>query len=182
MTIKKNSIKIRIETVSDLPQVEQVIIEAFKDDPIGDHTEHFLVNRLRKSDAFIPELSLVAELNGKVVGHILLTRMIIKNDNQSHSSLSLAPVSVHPAHQGKGIGCSLIRKAHEVAISLGHKSIILLGHKDYYPRFGYKQASAFGVKLPFDVPDKYCMALELVEDGLKGVSGMVEYPKEFYPE
>lgn len=159
-----------------------MIEEAFKDDPIGDHTEHHLVNRLRRADAFIPELSLVAELNGKIVAHIMLTRILIKNDNQSHSSLSLAPVSVHPALQGKGKGGSLIRKAHEVAISPGHKSIILIGHKDYYPRIGYKKASIFGVKLPFNVPDEYCMAIELVVGGLSGVNGIIEYPGEFYPE
>lgn len=73
----------------------------------------------------------------------------------------------------------LIQEAHKKAKELGHHSIVLLGHEQYYPNFGYKQADSFGIELPFDVPKEYCMAIELTENALDGVSGTVEYPKEF---
>lgn len=172
-------INLRLESRDDYDRVFSVIKEAFKTEPFSDFTEQFLVERLRKSDAFIPELSIVAEKAGEIIGHILLTKIKIKNGLHTFNSLALAPVSVMPKYQNKGIGGQLILEAHTKAIELGYKSIILLGHEDYYPRFGYKSASKFDIKLPYDVPDENCMAIELVENGLKGVSGLVEYPKEF---
>ncbi len=172
-------IVIRQETPTDFPFVFVLIKEAFKNEPFSDFTEQFLVERLRKSATFIPELSMVAELEGEIIGHIILTEIKIVNDFQSFDSLALAPVSIKPDYQNKGIGGQLILQAHAKAIELGYKSVVLLGHKDYYPRFGYEKASKFAIKLPFDVPDENCMAIELVEGGLNGVTGMVEYPKEF---
>jgi predicted N-acetyltransferase YhbS len=114
------------------------------------------------------------------VGYILLTKIKIINQQTTSDSLALAPVAVMPEYQGKGIGGMLIRQAHQTAKEPGHRSIVLLGHEDYYPRFGYKQAHLFGMQLPFDVPKQNCMVIELVENGLAGVTGMVEYPKEFF--
>lgn len=153
--------------------------EAFKTKEINNPDEPFLVDRLRKSDAFIPEMSLVAESEGSIVGHILLTKIKIKDGDFESDSLALAPVSVLPKFQNKGIGGMLIYHAHKKAQELGHKSVILVGHEDYYPRFGYQLTEKFGIKLPFDVPKENCMAIELIENGLKGVKGIVEYPKEF---
>ncbi|GAA5221641.1 GNAT family N-acetyltransferase [Membranihabitans marinus] len=170
---------IRQETEKDHSEVFNVIESAFKEAEFADNTEQFLVERLRKSDTFIPELSMIAEIDGKIVGHILLTKLKIKNKSTEFDSLALAPVSVLPEFQGKGIGGKLIVEAHKKAKELGHKSIVLLGHENYYPRFGYKQADKYGIELPFDVPIENCMVIELIENGLKGVKGMVEYPKEF---
>ena len=138
-----------------------------------------MVERLRNSKAFIPELSLVAELAGQIVGYILLTKIEIKNEQQVFKSLALAPVSVLPEFQNKGIGGTLILKAHEIAKSLGYESVILLGHQDYYPKFGYVQTSQFGITLPFIVPTENCMAIELESNALISVTGVVDYPKEF---
>lgn len=173
------NLKIRQESPNDYKAVFNLIEEAFKNEIHTDHREQFLVERLRKSDAFIPELSIVAEVDGKIVGHILLTKLKIVKEDQVFNSLALAPVSVVPGFQEKGIGGALINYAHDKARTLGHTSIILLGHENYYPKFGYKLADSFGIQLPFDVPKENCMAIELIENGLKGVSGMVEYPKEF---
>jgi len=170
---------IRQENKNDHKEVFKVIKSAFKDAEFTDNTEQFLVDRLRKSDAFIPELSMIAEINGKIVGHILLTKLKIKNKSNVFDSLALAPVSVLPEYQGKGIGGKLIVDSHKKAKELGHKSIVLLGHENYYPRFGYEQADKYGIELPFKVPKENCMVIELIENGLKGVNGMVEYPKEF---
>lgn len=122
---------------------------------------------------------MVAETENKIVGHILLTKLKIKNGQNELDSLALAPVSVLPEHQGKGIGGMLIKEAHKKAKELGFISVILLGHEKYYPKFGYKRADQFGIVLPFEVPKENCMAIELIENGLKDVNGMVEYPKEF---
>lgn len=170
---------IRQETKSDFGAVGKLIEKAFENEAMSDHREQFLVERLRQSEAFIPELSLVAEMDGYIVGHILLTRITIHNGVESHDTLALAPVSVLPDYQGKGIGGKLIIEAHEKAKALGHTSIVLLGHDQYYPRFGYKQADTFGIELPFDVPKENVMVIELVENGLSGVNGVVEYPQEF---
>jgi|SRR5690606_6480692 len=170
---------IRQEKPADFKTVFRIIENAFKLIQFSDHKEQFLVERLRKSRAFIPELSMVAELDNRIVGHILLTKLKIKNGQREFDSLALAPVSVLPKYQGKGIGGILIKEAHKKARELGYQSVVLLGHEKYYPKFGYKRADMFGIELPFDVPKENCMAIELTENGLVGVSGTVEYPKEF---
>ena len=173
-------INIRQEIPTDYKIVAEIIESAFKNEPYSDQTEHLLVERLRYTKAFIPELSLVAEYRGQVVGHILLTKIKIKDGHFSFDSLALAPVSVKPNFQGKGIGGQLINKAHEAARALGLNSIVLIGHENYYPRFGYERASKYGIKLPFEAPDKNCMVIALTKNGLDGVRGMVENPKTFF--
>ncbi len=173
-------LSIRQEESTDHQIVFDLIKSAFQEEEISDHQEQFLVQRLRNSDAFIPELSLVAELNGQVVGHILLTKVLIKNDIQEFTSLALAPVSVLPNYQRKGIGGQLIQSAHQKAKSLGYTSIVLLGHENYYPRFGYQQAHLFGINFPFEAPRENCFVLELIPNTLQAVYGTIEYAQEFY--
>lgn len=173
-------ITIRQEKPEDYNSVAMLIENAFRTERFSDHQEQFLVDRLRKSTEFIPELSMVAEINNVVVGHILLTKIAINNDSNSYESLALAPVSVTPIHQKKGIGGVLINAAHSKAKELGFTSIVLLGHDTYYPKFGYELTSKYGIKFPFDIPDKYCMVKALTKDGLNEVSGLVEYPEAFY--
>ncbi len=200
----KNSIigiKIRQEKECDCNEVAAVIKLAFAQMEESDHSEHLLVNRLRSSVAFIPELSLVAESDkaivgyaeselfkgqkqiaesGKtIVGYALMTKVEIVSENTITPSLCLAPVAVLPHFQRLGIGSSLIRAAHDKALQLGFKSAVVLGHKDFYPRFGYKKAACYGIAFPFDVPDEFCMAVELCEGGLNGVQGMVKFPSPF---
>ncbi len=172
---------IRKEERKDYKEVFKLIENAFKGEKFTDHKEQFLVERLRKSESFIPELSLVAEIDEQIVGYILLTKIkIIDNNSKVTSSLALAPVAVLKNFQGMGIGAGLIKKAHEVAKNLNYGSIILLGHEKYYPKFGYKMMKNYGIKLPFDVPDENCMLIELTDNALENVQGMVEYPDEFY--
>ena len=171
---------IRQETLDDHQNVFELIKAAFEGEEFSDQTEHYLVERLRKSEVFIPELSLVAELKGEIVGHILFTKIIIQNGEEEFESLALAPVSVLPEYQGKGIGGALIIKGHELAKELGYRSALVLGHAEYYPKFGYRQSSEFGIAQPFGAPDENNMAIELVEGGLNGVSGVAVYSEEFY--
>jgi len=142
---------------------------------ISDQTEHELVARLRNSNAFIPELSLVAVKGVEVVGHVLFSRAAI---GQSET-LALAPVSVLPKHQNKGIGGALINEGLKQAKDHGFGSVIVLGHPGYYHKLGFKKASLWGIKAPWDVPDEVFMALELKPGALKEVSGVVSYSSAF---
>lgn len=167
--------KIRQETTEDRSAVYEINSIAF-----GQENEAKLVDLLRKSDAFIPALSLVAILDHKIVGHILFTKIkIIDNDHKEFDSLALAPMAVRPEYQQKGIGGQLIKTGLDKARELKYKSVIVLGHEHYYPKFGFVPADKWRIKAPFDVPKNVFMGLELLTDGLKGVSGTVKYPKEF---
>ena len=173
-------INIRVEQELDYKIVEDVIENAFLNAELTDNQEHNLVNRLRKSSEFIPELSLVAEIDNKIVGHILFTKINIESNKGSFESLALAPLSVLLDYQNKGIGKALINYGLEVAKNLGYESVVVLGHENYYPKFGFKKASEFDIKPPFEVPDEAFMALELNENGLKNVSGVVKYSNAFF--
>ena len=177
----ENTMIIRQEKEEDFSRVRDVVKRAFENVKESDHTEHLLVERLRKSEAYIPDLSLVAEMKGeKIVGHILLSKVEVVSEKGFVTVLGVAPLSVLPEFQGQGIGGMLIREAHKRASGLGYGAALLLGHKDYYPRFGYRKASEFGIKFPVDVPDEYTMAVELRAGGLKGVQGQVRYPDAFH--
>jgi len=174
------TITIRKEKSFDHNWVVELTEKAFESLEISDHNEGKLVDKLRKAPTFIEELSLVAELNGQVVGHILFTPIIIDNGVQQFQSLVLAPVSVLPEFQKMGIGGQLILAGHQKAVELGFQSVILIGHPGYYPRFGYKPASTWGIKTHYELPsDDVFMAVELTEGALSNVSGMVVFPPEF---
>jgi len=166
--------QIRQETPNDYSTVYETIKIAFENAEHSDRDEHNLVDRLRKSDAFIPQLSLVAELDNTIVGHILFTKIQIGDTIQ----LALAPVSVIPSMQNQGIGSKLIKKGHQIAKELGYEFSVVLGHANYYPRFGYLTASTFRIKAPFDVPDENFMALNLQGNNVE-LEGVVKYASEF---
>ncbi len=170
---------IRTEQIKDYDAVYELTELAFKTMPFADGDEQDLVVRLRNSDAFIHDLSIVAEQDGNIVGHIMLTLGHIEHEDVIIDTLVLAPVSVHPDHQNKGIGSILIRESINRAKTLGYKSINLVGHEKYYPRFGFKPASNWGIKMELEVPDQNFMFLELFENSLKNSQGLLKYPKEF---
>ncbi|HLV45584.1 MAG TPA: N-acetyltransferase [Flavobacterium sp.] len=168
-------VNIRQENKDDFNAVFEVNKFAF-----GQDNEANLVELLRQSNAFDPELSLVATLGNKIVGHILFTKIRIVNDDKIEiESLALAPMAVKPEFQHKGIGGQLIKHGLDKARELQYKSVIVLGHENYYPKFGFVPADKWKIKPPYDVPTNVFMALELVTDGLKNTNGIVKYPKEF---
>ncbi|MBU8786804.1 MULTISPECIES: GNAT family N-acetyltransferase [Bacillus] len=173
-------ILIRRELTEDYNTTEEIVKKAFLNEEYSDKKEHLLVNRIRKSDAFIPELSLVAVNQDKnIIGHVLLSKIKIADGDNTVDSLALAPVSVAPEYQKKGIGSRLIRAALKNAKELGYRSVIVLGHKDFYPKFGFKPASLWNIQAPFEVPDEVFMALELTDHSLEHVRGVVHYSKAF---
>nr|WP_285859195.1 N-acetyltransferase [Bhargavaea ginsengi] len=171
---------IRQSLPKDFEAISQVVEQAFRDEEMSDHHEHVLVGRLRVSDAYVPELSIVAENGaGQIIGHILLTKIRIEDGENEEDSLALAPVSILPKFQNQGIGSRLIRAALDKAQNLGYRSVIVLGHPEYYPRFGFRKASEWGIHPPFDIPEDVFMALELVEGALNPVRGIVKYSEPF---
>ncbi|MCA1031388.1 N-acetyltransferase [Bacillus timonensis] len=169
-------IEVRAELELDVLMIKNVNDEAF-----GQENEGRLVEGIRQSENFIPELSLVAEtVEGEIVGHILFSFISIEQeDGTSVKTLALAPMAVKPARQNQGIGSMLVRKGLARGRDLGYKSVVVLGHPNFYPKFGFVPASTKGISPPFKLPDEVFMALELVDGGLDGMSGKVVYPPAF---
>jgi putative acetyltransferase len=167
-------ITLRPETIEDYAAIREVNLLAF-----GRDVEPRLVEALRASPDFIPELSLVAVEAGQVVGHILFSPVAIEMKDGSVPALTLAPLAVRPEFQNQGIGSDLVRRGLEECRRLGHRIVIVVGHAEYYPRFGFSLARAHGLEAPFPVPDEAFMVLELVPGALEGAAGTVRYPPAF---
>ncbi len=165
---------IRKEEAKDYEIIYSVVKAAFDSSEHSDGNEHDLVNALRKGKAFIPDLSLVAETDGAIVGHIMFTRAKVGDA----IVLALAPLSVLPEYQRKGIGMSLIKKGHSIAEKLGYEYSVVLGSEAYYPKAGYVPADSFGIKPPFDVPSENFMAYK-IKKGASDIRGVLKYAKEF---
>lgn len=165
---------IRQETPADYDAVYQLIKEAFASAEHADGTEQDLVAALRDSQAFLPELSLVAELDGQLAGHILFTKAAVGGTGV----LALAPLSVRPRYQRQGVGTALIARGHQIAAELGYPYSLVLGSNTYYPRAGYLPAAAFGIEAPAGFPPEHYMAAKLL-DSAGPLSGPVRYAKEF---
>lgn len=166
---------IRGETRADYDGIRKANKKAFKG-----KAESKLVDALRESEGYSPALSLVAELAGQVVGHILFSPINIKGPAGETPALALAPMCVLPEHQNRGIGSAMVRRGLEECRKAGHKLVVVVGHEDYYPRFGFVKAGEKGLKLPFEAPPEVFMVLELAPGALAGVSGEVVYPPAFH--
>lgn len=165
---------IRQETFKDYKEVYELITEAFATAEHADGNEQDLVVALRKGNAFIPELSLVAEVDNKLAGHILFTKAKVNND----IVLVLAPLSIKPQYQKQGIGTALIIEGHKIAKELGYQYSLVLGSETYYPKVGYIPAEQIGIEVPQGIPTENFMAIKLQENA-KTISGTVTYAKEF---
>ena len=155
---------------ADQPAIYAVNAAAF-----GRPDEAKLVDALRGEGVVLA--SLVAEFAGSVVGHILFSRMWIVTESGEVAAAALAPMAVAPQYQGRGIGGRLIRDGLDALRRQGEEIAIVLGHRDYYPRFGFSSGAARFLESPFP-PDAY-MAMELKPGALDGVRGRVRYPAAF---
>ena len=167
-------IEIRPETVDDIERIDEINRLAFEGEE-----ESGLVRAIRNDPEFIPQLSLVAVKNDRVVGHILFSAVKIMTSDGEVPALALAPMAVDPEYQNQGVGSELVRSGLMACSQLGHKIIIVIGHPDYYPRFGFKPAREFGLEVPFDAPDEAFLVLGLEPGVLNNVSGVVRYSSPF---
>lgn len=162
--------QIRPETVADVAGIAEVNQLAF-----ARPNEAYLVEQIRQSDRFIPSLSLVAEVDGKVVGHILFSYVDLVGEQQLRV-LALAPMAVHPTVQRQGIGSQLVEAGLAIADTMQEPLIIVLGHPAFYTRFGFKPSIQYGIKPPFPVPEEAFMSKPLKQTIYRGI---VTYPPAF---
>ncbi len=162
--------EIRPETGADLAAVGEVNRLAF-----GREAEARLVDDLR--DGGYARLSLVAQEEGRIVGHVMFSEAVIRTGGGEVGALALGPVGVIPERQGRGVGSALIREGLDRCVREGHRIVLLLGHPGYYPRFGFSAERAGNLSSPYS-GDAF-MALELAPGALSGVVGEFEFAPPF---
>jgi putative acetyltransferase len=133
--------RIRPETEADYAAVAEVTAAAF-----GKQDEVRLVEAIRAAEEFVPELTLVAEEDGRIVGHVMFSYSSLEGSETR--LLQLSPLSVAPDRQGRGIGAALTRESLRLADERGEPLVLVLGHPTYYPRFGFRPASTLGLQAP----------------------------------
>lgn len=165
-------LRVRPEVASDHAAVRVVNEQAF-----GQPAEADLVKALRTRAA--PVVSLVAEVEGRIVGHIVFSPVTVEVGGEGMLLMGLAPMAVRPDRQRQGIGTQLVRAGLEACADLGAAAVVVLGHPAYYPRFGFRRAAGFGLQSEYDVPPEAFLAIELVPGALDGVEGTVAYHPAF---
>lgn len=165
-------IVIRHEQAEDLAVIHQINEQAF-----GRPAEATLVDALRRNGKAV--LSLVAEDNGRVVGHILFSPVVIDAADRQLHGVGLAPLAVSPERQNEGIGSRLVERGLQLCRDAGHPFVVVLGHPEYYPRFGFVPAHHFNIKSEYDVRDEAFMIAELRKGSLLGIAGTAKYALEF---
>lgn len=163
---------VRNETKSDDGAVRRINEAAF-----GRPAEADLVDALRRAGAVI--CSLVAEQHGAVIGHALFSPATLTGDKEVLDIAALGPVAVLPAHQGQGIGGALVRTGLDICREAGYGLCIVLGHAEYYPRFGFRPSRPLGIRWEHDVAEQYFMVAELRPGALDGAAGVARYRPEF---
>jgi putative acetyltransferase len=162
----------RREKVDDEPAIRYVNEQAF-----GRPHEANLVDALRNHNACV--LSMVALEKGLIVGHILFTPVTIDKTPLQSQALGLGPMAVLPAYQRRGIGSQLVRIGFDECRRQGHEIVVVVGHPEFYSRFGFTPAKPCGIECEFDVPNDAFMVLELRKDALVGKTGVAKYQGEF---
>lgn len=164
--------EIRHEQPGDEPAIGRVNDLAF-----GGSDESRIINAAR--EAGHATISLVAVQDSTIVGHVLFTPVALDPAPPSIRALGLGPMAVMPGLQRQGIGTRLVHAGLDECSRLGYRAVVLVGHPEFYPRFGFRPARAFGLRSEFDVPDEVFMALELTPGALAGAAGLVRYAPEF---
>jgi len=167
-------VTLRQETEQDRAAISEVHEQAFQ----RTHEAH-IVEKVRQSSGFIPELSLVAEYAGQIIAHALFSKVQIENGTEVVEVLAFGPLAVRPALREHGIGSMLIREGIVRASELGYRAIVLIGRPHCYAEFGFVPGSHFGLKCSVPVPDEMFMIHPLRHDGLTNVNGTVVYPPTF---
>jgi len=163
--------KIRIEKPEDKQAIYAVNMAAFRTS-----AEAELVDTLR--DEPIPTISLVADIDDKIVGHIFFSPVSL-NKQPTLRIIGLAPMAVLPDYQNQGIGSALVPAGLDACKKAGYQAAVVLGHPEFYPRFGFLPSIHFGIDSEYDVPPEVFMMLELEEHALRNTSGRIHYHPAF---
>lgn len=163
---------IREEALTDIVAIERINEQAF-----GLPQEAQLVAALRAAGKIA--LSLVAVVDGVVVGHALFSPVTIEGNCEGETAVALGPIAVDPVWQGQGVGGQLVREGMVRCRERGFTAMIVLGHPTYYPRFGFVPASRFGLRSEYKVRDEVFMAQPLQAGALSNCSGLVKYDPAF---
>jgi putative acetyltransferase len=164
-------VQIRLEKEEDRAAVQALNESAFETE-----AEANLVAALREQAE--PVISLVAEAGGTIVGHIMFSPVALTG-HPGLNIMGLAPMAVLPEHQQKGIGSALVRKGLQQCKKLGFGAVVVLGHPEYYPRFGFVPSTQFGIRSEYDVPEDVFMVKELQPDYLGSATGTIKYHDAF---
>lgn len=167
--------KIRPEQPSEYVFLYNFVKVAFETAEVKNGNEQNYVDRLRASDGYIPELALVAEETGEILGYIMLTKTYILTGKNRVEALILAPLSVKLSHRKQGIGSKLVQESFRIAKQMGFQSVFVVGNPKYYGRFGFKSSVRFGIRHVPEIPEPYVMGIELTPNALAGVSGTVNF-------
>ncbi len=162
---------VRREMPGDVQAIRHVNDQAF-----GRENESGLIDKLRERGVLT--ISLVAIQDGEIVGHISFSPVVVESEDSSFEAISLAPMAVLPMYQSKGIGSQMVQAGLEECRRLGHEVVVVLGHPDYYPRFGFVVAGPKGIDCEFEAPEEAWMVLELREGALAGRRGVVRFQPE----
>ena len=166
-------ITIREENENDL-----IIIKKINDKAFGQPQEGIVIDKIRESDS--PVLSLVAEIDNTIVGHIFYSASEIECNNEIIAGMGLAPMAVLPEYQKQGIGKRLINESINILKKKAVPFIIVLGHENYYPKFGFEVASKYGIKCQWDgVPDEAFMIMILDKGKMSNIHGIAKYRDEW---
>jgi len=165
-------IAVRRESPEDHDAVRRVNELAF-----GQPDEAALVDTLR--DTAQPQLSLVAVADGQVVGHIFFSPVSIESGDSAFTAVALGPMAVLPEFQRRGIGSEMVGRGLAECLRLGYPVVVVIGHPEFYPRFGFSPAGAKGLRCEYEVPDEVFMVAELTPGALQGRGGLVKYRPEF---
>jgi putative acetyltransferase len=166
-------IVVRLEKPEDIPQIRAINEEAF-----GQPDEANIIDKLRSSCSDL--LSLVAEDDGIVVGHILFSPVVIINRKSILKGMGLAPMAVLPSRQREGIGSKLVRSGLDILRTRGCPFVIVLGHAEYYPKFGFEPASKYNMVCQWEgVPDEVFMAMVFDNRKSDNLKGVAKYRDEF---
>ena len=163
----------------DYYEVEYLAKRAFWNVNMPGCDEHYLAHRLWHESVYVPEISLLAEMKGKIAGAILYAKAKIETDNGAVETLTFGPLCVEPEMQREGIGGAILEKSMEKAKEYGYSSILICGVPAYYPRFGFVTADKFGITMPDGSNFDAFMAIELVEGSLKSCSGKFYEPSVY---
>ena len=167
---------IRTERETDFRAIYDLVKSAFATAKVADGDEQYFVERRRRSGGYVPELALIVEDGEEIIGHVMLTKVVVSTATGRQSALLLAPLSVVLARRRQRIGATLVMETLDRARRAGYAAVLVLGDPAYYGRFGFRPSAEFGIRSANAIEDPFVLALALTPGGLTNLAGSVALP------